>query len=194
MLWPVVAGLVLLGCSEGSVADLEASFGAPTSTTTVAPTDTERPADGESPADTEAPPTTGQPPDTEPPASSAGGGEASVFLLEVGDCFDEPDITAAVSDVPIVPCDQPHDNEVYAIYDLADGDYPGQDAVETSALDGCLERFEPFVGRDYATSALDYFHLTPTVESWSAGDREVICSVYRVDLEKMTGSMQGSGI
>ena len=176
MLWPVVAGLVLLGCSEGSVADLEASFGAPTTTTTIAPTDTEPPAD------------------SEPPATSAGGGEASVFLLEVGDCFDDPDITAAVSDVPIVPCDQPHDNEVYAIYDLADGDYPGQDAVETSALDGCLERFEPFVGRDYATSALDYFHLTPTVESWSAGDREVICSVYRVDLEKMTGSMQGSGI
>ncbi|MDQ2697419.1 MAG: hypothetical protein M3Y46_01355, partial [Actinomycetota bacterium] len=38
-----------------------------------------------------------------------------VFSIRVGDCLNTADLDATdeISDVPIVPCDQPHDDEVY---------------------------------------------------------------------------------
>jgi hypothetical protein len=36
--------------------------------------------------------------------------------------------------------------------------------------------------------------LVPTAESWEAGDRLVACFVYRVDLEKVSGTLEGAGI
>jgi hypothetical protein len=43
-----------------------------------------------------------------------------VLTLDVGTCFDDPEAFDLVdsSDVPIVECDVPHDNEVYANRDL----------------------------------------------------------------------------
>lgn len=41
------------------------------------------------------------------------GGTADVFSLRVGDCFDDEDTTSEeVSQVPAVPCSDPHDNEI----------------------------------------------------------------------------------
>ena len=47
---------------------------------------------------------------------------AEVLTLDVGTCFDDPEAFDLVdsSDVPIVECDVPHDNEVYANKDLQD--------------------------------------------------------------------------
>ena len=118
----------------------------------------------------------------------------SVFGLEVGTCFDDGDLDATeVSSVDDLSCDQPHDNEVYAVFDVDLSDYSAE-LIGQQADDGCLAAFEPYVGRDYFESELDFFTLTPTAGSWENGDREVICSLYRVDLGKMTGSMRDSGI
>ena len=59
------------------------------------------------------------------------------------------------------------------------------------AHDGCLERFEAFVGKDYESSSLDIATLYPSAESWQQSDREVVCAVYDVDAEKLTGSVKG---
>ena len=117
--------------------------------------------------------------------------EDNVFSLEVGDCFDDeaaPGTEAVeISSVPIVECDQPHDNEVFAVFDLPDGDFPGQAAVETSALDGCIERFEPYVGQPYETSLLEVYPIYPSSGSWDQGDQEVVCALYDSSLAKLTG-------
>jgi hypothetical protein len=54
-----------------------------------------------------------------------------------------------------------------------------------------LERFEAFVGKDYESSALDVASLYPSRER---NDREVICAVYDVDANKLTGSVKGLGL
>lgn len=135
--------------------------------------------------------------DDEPSRDSSGqidqGGDASVFALQVGDCFnDEAGTGEVVFNVPVVPCDEPHDNEIYFEFSMTDAVFPGNDAaVESSAL-RCLDEFEPFVGKEYLESDLDLFPITPTAESWGEGDRVVYCVLYAVDLSKLTGTMRGS--
>ncbi len=121
--------------------------------------------------------------------------QGNVLTLGDGDCFDDPDNSGTeVIDVPIVDCADPHDNEVYATLDVSGDSYPGQNEVGNQADTGCLAGFEPFVGAPFETSELDYGWLTPTQESWDSGDREIVCFVYRVDLVKLTGTMEDSGI
>jgi hypothetical protein len=122
----------------------------------------------------------------------------NVFDLAVGDCFDDGDMAVAgveeVGDVPMVECSEPHDNEVYAVVTV-DGDvFPGEEAIQSTADDMCLEAFDGFVGLDYQTSTLDFGWLVPTADTWAAGDRVVACFVYRMDYEKVTGTLQGTGI
>ena len=112
-----------------------------------------------------------------------------MFVLAVGDCFDDPDDLTNVGSVAAVPCDQPHDNQVYAVFDLADGDWPGQDAVGEQAALGCIDRFDAAIGEAYETSPLDIAPLYPSADTWTAGDREVVCAAYNVDLSKITGSV-----
>jgi hypothetical protein len=120
-----------------------------------------------------------------------GGGSKSVFDLEVGDCFDDPTESGEISEVPIVDCADPHDNEVYAAFDYDGDSFPGDDAMSTAADDGCQDRFEDFVGIAYLDSALYVTHLVPTSDSWDSGDREIICVLYEPN-EKLTGSMEGA--
>src|SRR5687768_8231877 len=83
-------------------------------------------------------------------------GSVDAFQMRVGDCFDDGSAFAGdeVDSVPGVPCVQPHDNEVYAVFNVSSASFPG-DAMAALAHDGCLERFEAFVGRDYESSSLD---------------------------------------
>lgn len=122
----------------------------------------------------------------------------NVFDLAVGDCFDDGDMAIGgveeLGDVPMVECSEPHDNEVYAVVTV-DGDvFPGEQAIQNTADDMCLEAFDGFVGLDYEKSTLDFGWLVPTADTWVAGDRVVACFVYRMDLEKVTGSLQDTGI
>lgn len=125
------------------------------------------------------------------------GADVSVFELTVGTCFD--DVAAfgeqgggEVGDLPVVECDAPHDNEVYAVFNVEESAFPGDEAMRETAEEGCLARFEPYVDRDYDSSRLVISHLVPTDGTWARGDREVICFLYDIDLEKLVGSMEGS--
>lgn len=121
-------------------------------------------------------------------------GSGDVFQLEVGQCFDDPDEFGVISDVEMIDCAEPHDNEVYALFDLPAGPFPGVSIVEGEALEGCMAAFEPYVGLDYASSILDYTWLTPTPRSWENDDREIVCVLYDLDLKKLTESMKDSGV
>lgn len=120
--------------------------------------------------------------------------EGNVFSLTVGDCFNDPDTLSEVSDVEMVECSEPHDNEVYATYDIAGSDFPGQDAVQADAAEGCVDRFEAYVGRDFMSSSLNVSALTPTDQSWGQGDREVVCFLFDLNFSQLTTSAKGTGI
>ena len=118
---------------------------------------------------------------------------ASVLKLEVGTCFDDPETFEQVEDVPVVDCDEPHDNEVIGNQDLTGDGYPGQEQVENRATQICYDKFSEYVGISYEQSMYDIGWLFPTAETWAAGDREVICFAYDLTLAKITGSVNGIG-
>ncbi len=135
--------------------------------------------------------------DDEPARDTTGAitesGDASVFALQVGDCFDDdPSAAETVTAVPAVPCSQQHDNEIYYEFSMTDAVFPGNDAALESSSIRCLDEFGGFVGIDYLDSELDLFPITPTAESWDQGDRVVYCALYALDLSKLEGSMEGS--
>lgn len=128
-------------------------------------------------------------------------GTTETLLLElgVGDCFDDPSevpLSGEIAGVTTLPCEDPHDNEVYAITPLAGSSavYPGISAANEEAAIACLERFESFVGASYQESVLDIFYLTPTSESWAEGDKSAKCAVYRLDGQPLVGTAEGSGL
>jgi Septum formation len=104
-------------------------------------------------------------------------GDVSAFDLQEGDCIEVPE-PGEVSNVRGIPCGEPHDGEVYALFDLEGSDYPGAKAADREAFDGCVGRFEDFIGLSYRRSELIIYYLQPTQTSWeSQDDREVVCSV-----------------
>lgn len=126
-----------------------------------------------------------------------GEGNVDAFNVNVGDCFNDysASITNQVTSVPGVPCNDPHDNEAYAVFDVTISSYPeSEDAMAQFAHDSCVERFDSFVGRDYASSSLDIITLYPTTQSWKQSDREIVCAVYDMEASKLVGSVQNQGL
>jgi len=122
-------------------------------------------------------------------------GAVNAFEVRVGDCFDDGAFASSeVSEIPGVPCSQPHDNEIYATFDIL-GDWPGEERIEESASEGCYDRFADAIGRVYEESVIEYTIIYPSQGSWKQqGDREVICVGYHMEYEKLTGSIIGSGL
>lgn len=122
-------------------------------------------------------------------------GAVDAFEVRVGDCFDDGAFASSeISEVPGVPCAEPHDNEVYATFDIS-GDWPGDERIEELSDEGCYERFAATIGRSYEESVIDYTTIYPSQGSWKQrDDREVVCVAYHMELEKLTGSVIGSGL
>lgn len=124
-----------------------------------------------------------------------GAGSIDAFHVRIGDCFDDTnEDDDGINSLPGVPCDKPHDNETYAVFDLSVATYPQGDGMSELAHASCLEHFESFVGRDYDSSSLDITTLYPSADSWNEDDREVVCAVYDMELSKLEGSVKNSGI
>ena len=117
-------------------------------------------------------------------------GALDPFKMKVGDCFDDVDSDSdEVESVPGVPCDEPHDNEVYAIFDTSHESWPGEEVMYESASQDCISQFEGFVGMAYEDSELEVYPLYPTLASWNqVDDREIICAVFRANGEKLLGT------
>jgi len=106
--------------------------------------------------------------------------DVDVFDLAVGDCLSEEisDKGEEVTNVAATMCSEPHSQEIFASATVPDGDFPGQDAVNTQAEKDCVGLFSDFVGVAYEESQLEISYLTPTEESWETGDREILCTLY----------------
>ncbi|MEP6482454.1 MAG: septum formation family protein [Rhodoglobus sp.] len=122
---------------------------------------------------------------------TAANDNADVFSIKVGDCLNDATATGTVTTAPIVPCSTPHDSEAFKSIKMAEGSFPGEDAVKTQADQGCGEAFSAFVGIAFDDSNLDISYYFPTKDSWKNGDREILCTVYD-DGKKTTGSLKSA--
>ena len=123
-------------------------------------------------------------------------GGVSVFRIRAGDCLLQPDEDAEeIGSLDAVPCDQPHDAEAFALFDMegaADAPYPGMAAVDGAVVAGCTgSRFDAYVGIAYVESRYFAAGIFPTEETWEErDDREIVCIA--VDpLGQITGSIRG---
>lgn len=131
-------------------------------------------------------------------ATVAAVGEAVWFgdHLSVGECWN--DTVDAEGDYDysgapdVVDCGQPHDNEVIAVWQVDDDAHPGEAALDEKADTVCGDAFEPFVGLDHDTSALEGFAVWPNPADWEAGGRGAACSIY-LPAAKVVGSLEGVG-
>ena len=129
-------------------------------------------------------------------------GQLDAFAVELGDCIQDPtagaapDEEAEVQSIEAVPCSEPHDGEVYHVFDMPDAEeYPGDDAVLAAVEEGCKGAFPDFVGKAYEESTLDFLSLQPTEETWNQmDDREIVCIVVDPSGEKKTGSLKGAAV
>jgi len=128
-------------------------------------------------------------------------GNIDAFKIQVGDCYNDEaaaQITEEreeVTGVAGLPCAEPHDNEVFAVFNTSLTEFPGTDEMSSLAFEECLGRFDNFVGAKYEDSQLDITVMYPTSESWKQlTDREIVCALYNLDLAKLEGGMRNSKI
>ena len=123
-------------------------------------------------------------------------GTVDAVAIQVGDCFtDPPTGTETFTEINAVPCTEPHDAEIYLVFDHPAGDdapLPPQSEFDAMLADRCLTEFDHYVGLAYELSDLDVYTIFPTGESWPHGDRELACAAYPLDGSPLVGSVQGS--
>lgn len=117
-----------------------------------------------------------------------GTGSVDAADAKVGDCLAEIPDGGRVLFIDVVGCEEPHKGEVFALFTMPAGDFPGQ-----AAIDGYQDRCAPALP-GYSTEAAEdpevgLFVLYPTEDSWEDGDRAVTC-IATTDRDR-TVSLQG---
>ena len=119
------------------------------------------------------------------------GGDVGALVLKVGDCLAEPAV-GEVEKVPVVPCSETHDSELFHSFMLTGDEYPGVDAIVEEVGTECIPEFATFMGIAYEESEWDISTIYPTQETWDGiDDREVLCGVFPLSEEDTTGSARG---
>jgi len=128
-------------------------------------------------------------------STTPAGEPVAVDRIEVGTCFNDAGDEGAFdyTELAVVDCEEPHDNEVYHLFDApGSATYPGDDQIATITREGCLSAFEPYVGKPYTDSVFAILPIPPSETSWNGGDREVVCALYDTGRKELRGSAQGS--
>jgi DNA-binding SARP family transcriptional activator len=133
---------------------------------------------------------------------AAEGREIPIGMLQVGDCLNAvpgPDppvqpggVVQVAETVLLVPCEGPHEQEVYHLFELGAGPYPGDEQVQALAREQCSAQFQEYVGVAQYESELDSFYVFPMRDAWESGDRRGGCSLLHAAGRDLTGSMAGS--
>ncbi len=129
-------------------------------------------------------------PTTDAPSTSAPSTAISATALQVGDCLNDLTNSTDVSSLPGVPCAQPHEGEVFAVFDLPAGDYPGPAAVDDLVNKGCNARLAAYSPSAPDDPAVGLFSVYPLEQNWIRGDREVVC-IAKATSGTATGSIRG---
>jgi hypothetical protein len=122
--------------------------------------------------------------------------EDDVPTAEVGDCVTNDLVGGGtIEEFEVVSCTDSHRAEMFFKFDMPDGDFPGQEGINTAVVEECQgSAFEDYVGTPYDESAVFVSPVTPTEETWNeADDREVLCFAVAQDGSESTESVKGSG-
>jgi hypothetical protein len=105
-------------------------------------------------------------------------GSLSAFSLAVGDCFNNPVGATSVTSVTAIPCNQPHNAQIYAKFNLSGSDfsYPGTPALLRLATNGCNARIGS-LDKSKITNSMTIRLLYPLADSWLDGERTVACMI-----------------
>jgi len=152
------------------------------------------------------------------------GGDGAPVDVDVGECFNSEALTesyltgtdAAVNDLDLIECNDPHMYEVYAIGVLADTpSYPTADQLDAEWERVCEPAFGTFTGMTFedlvvaterrpgetaaewearvaTMSIYASGSLYPDREGWTDGNRRIECHVFPIGFETTTGSARGS--
>ena len=96
--------------------------------------------------------------------------DVDVFSIRVGDCLNSSIMSeqTELQTVPVVPCSEPHEDEVYHAFDssVSGTDYPGQDVLEAEALEVCTgDAFTDFVGVSWQETPTKSVNASPVQTS-----------------------------
>jgi hypothetical protein len=103
---------------------------------------------------------------------AAGIDRVSTGRLEVGQCIRAVGDSTEVYSMPVVPCDQPHEAEIYHVFTVDDGPFPGYPALEDESSVRCSAALEPYLTP--GNEELDVAYVYPHEGNWPQ-DRRVTC-------------------
>ncbi|MFT3852751.1 MAG: septum formation family protein [Ilumatobacteraceae bacterium] len=120
-----------------------------------------------------------------------GAGTVSVFDLREGDCLDPPtDLSGEIADIKLVPCDDPHTQEVFGKVEATDDAYPGAEALATEASGACAGLMQqPPLGLS-PDDGYFWSYLLPSFNGWNKdNDRTMVCVFVFPQQGSVTGSV-----
>ena len=129
---------------------------------------------------------------TSTPMPAVSAVETSIFQLSPGQCFDRPS-AEGLYEVSVVPCEVAHDLQMYALFQLEEPSWPGDDRVQELSDVGCRAEFSAFTGTAPERSDLGYTMYTPSSGSWAEGDRQVLCALQLNSGGRLIGYQAGRG-
>ncbi|MFD8980671.1 DUF4190 domain-containing protein [Streptomyces sp. NPDC059564] len=120
--------------------------------------------------------------------------------LRAGDCFNVPrgDLMAEDPFIHRIACDRVHDAEVSAVTTVGTGFdfFPGSSKIKQTAEAACWKAQDAYAMDTWALPGYaDMYYFAPTRETWSSGDRGLLCVIgtsereHRGSLRKDAGSL-----
>lgn len=113
----------------------------------------------------------------------------SASSVAPGDCRNES-ATGLPADAEVVPCTDPHDEEVFHAIPLAGRTF-SQEAVNTATTECVGDPFTAFVGVSKAESSLGVYPITPTSATWDSPDGRTLYCVLFDPAGPVEGTLEG---
>lgn len=113
-----------------------------------------------------------------------------VFSVKLGDCMLDTG-TGMLTDANVLPCTDPHDQEVYYEITMPDGEFSDTD-IDAATQECVGDAYTSFVGVAYDDSALNVTTLVPTKDSWEKNNDRVIQCIIFDPAGQTTGSLAGA--
>lgn len=99
------------------------------------------------------------------------------------------DVRVSEHAVFVVPCNQPHDFEVYSELTVYGLEFPGAEAVRRRTED-CVPAFREFVEKPYARSIYRIAFYYPTAASWRLDDHRTVTCLVGHPRRKVVGTLR----
>ncbi|PQZ60623.1 hypothetical protein CQ040_06695 [Microbacterium sp. MYb54] len=113
-----------------------------------------------------------------------------VFSVKLGDCMLDTG-SGTLTDANILPCSDPHDQEIYYEITMPDGEFSDAD-IDTATQECVGDAFTTFVGVGFQDSLLEVTTLVPTKDSWEQNNDRVIQCIIMDPAGQTTGSLAGA--